>query len=129
MQYIRLIGIIAALFRRPSASSKKYTRPPMSKLFASLELSPESFLHLQAAAKSYMLDSNHPERKACVGNRGKGDTDMVKIRLHNCVREFLENEGHGEACFGVHVENEGLPTRTLVWPAQKNRWENVGFNI
>lgn len=42
----------AALFRPPSDSSKKYTRPPMSKLFASLELTPEDFLYLQAAAKS-----------------------------------------------------------------------------
>ena len=110
----------AALFRRPSASSKKYTRPPMSKLFTSLELSPENFLHLQAAAKTYMLDPNHPERRACVGKRGKGDTDMVKLRLYNCVRDFLELEGHGEKFFGEHIASEESEGRRLVWPSEKN---------
>ncbi|KAI9654846.1 MAG: hypothetical protein M1829_000742 [Trizodia sp. TS-e1964] len=108
-----------ALFRRPSASSKKYTRPPMSKLFTSLELTPENFLHLQAAAKSYMLDSSYPERQECVGSRGRGDTDMVKLRLYNCVKEFLELEGFGERFFGGHIVSEGYPKRKLVWPGQK----------
>ncbi|KAH7402637.1 hypothetical protein BKA66DRAFT_5978 [Pyrenochaeta sp. MPI-SDFR-AT-0127] len=97
----------AALFRRSSErSSRKYTRPPMSKLFMSLQLSPENFLHLQAQAKTYMLDSTHPERQNCVGNRGKGDTDMVKLRLFNCVRDFLD-DGVGEHFFGEHVEKPG----------------------
>jgi len=92
----------AALFRRQSESkAKKYTRPPMSKLYSSLNLSPENFLHLQSAAKTYMLDSDHPERRDCVGNRGKGDTDMVKLRLFNCVRDFL-TDGVGEHFFGQH---------------------------
>ncbi|KAH0538768.1 hypothetical protein FGG08_004656 [Glutinoglossum americanum] len=111
----------AALFRRPSASSKKYTRPPMSKLFSSLELSPENFLHLQAAAKGFMLDKNYPERQDCVGSRGKGDTDMVKLRLYNCVKDFLEKEGNGEKFFGKNVVPEGSKKRKFVWPAQKNR--------
>ncbi len=111
----------AALFRRPSASSKKYTRPPMSKLFTSLELSPENFLHLQAAAKSYMLNGAYPERQDCVGNRGKGDTDMVKLRLYNCVKEFLEVEGYGEKYFGKDVVNEGMGDRKFTWPAHKNK--------
>ncbi|KAI9817743.1 MAG: hypothetical protein M1827_000862 [Pycnora praestabilis] len=111
----------AALFRRPSASSKKYTRPPMSKLFTSLELSPENFLHLQAGAKSYMLDLSHPERQNCVGNRGKGDTDMVKLRLYSCVKDFLETEGCGEKYFGKDVVNEGMGQRKFTWPEQKNR--------
>lgn len=89
----------AALFRSPAASTaKKYTRPPMSKLYSSLRLSPEDFLHLQASAKSYMLDPAHPERQDCVGSRAKGDTDMVKLKLFNCVRDFLA-EGAGERWF------------------------------
>lgn len=75
----------------------------MSKLYASLNLSPENFLHLQAAAKQYMLDPAHPERQNCVGNRGKGDTDMVKLRLFNCVRDFLA-EGEGLRFFGEEAE-------------------------
>ncbi|PGH03397.1 hypothetical protein GX51_04128 [Blastomyces parvus] len=93
----------AALFRQPSATSKKYTRPPMSKMFSSLGLSPENFLHLQAAAKAYMLDPAHPGRRDCVGQRGKGDTEMVKLRLWNCVRDFLDREGNGERFFGEGV--------------------------
>jgi len=110
----------AALFRRPSSTSKKYTRPPMSKLFTSLELTPEDFLHLQAAAKGYMLDPTHAERTDCVGQRGKGDTDMVKLRLWHCVKEFLEGQGFGEKFFGRHVPGDDGMTRTLVWPTQKN---------
>jgi hypothetical protein len=97
----------AALFRRSSEkTARKYTRPPMSKLFMSLQLSPENFLQLQAKAKTYMLDTAYPERQNCVGNRGKGDTDMVKLRLFNCVREFLNN-GVGEEFFGENVEKPG----------------------
>ncbi|KAF1938643.1 hypothetical protein EJ02DRAFT_18494 [Clathrospora elynae] len=97
----------AALFRRSSErTSRKYTRPPMSKLFMSLQLSPENFLQLQASAKAYMLDLSYPERQNCVGNRGKGDTDMVKLRLFNCVRDFL-NDRVGEQFFGEHVEKPG----------------------
>lgn len=111
----------AALFRRPSSTSKKYTRPPMSKLFSSLELSPENFLHLQAAAKAYMLDDAHPERRDCVGQRGKGDTEMVKLRLWNCVRAFLEVEGNGERFFGEHVLNDGMGPRRLIWPRDQQK--------
>ncbi|EED16152.1 conserved hypothetical protein [Talaromyces stipitatus ATCC 10500] len=110
----------AALFRQPS-SNKKYTRPPMSRLYASLELSPENFLHLQAAAKSYMLDDAHPDRRDCVGQRGKGDTEMVKLRLWNCVRDFLEVEGYGERFFGEHVVNEGMPPRQYIWPRDQHK--------
>jgi hypothetical protein len=97
----------AALFRRSSEkTSRKYTRPPMSKLFMSLQLSPENFLQLQAQAKAYMLDTIYPERQNCVGNRGKGDTDMVKLRLFNCVRDFLD-DGVGKHFFGENVEKPG----------------------
>ncbi|KAI9825425.1 MAG: hypothetical protein M1832_001155 [Thelocarpon impressellum] len=116
----RAVGVhsAAALFRRHSSSNRKYTRPPMSKLFTSLELSTEAFLQLQAAAKAYMLDAGHPARRECVGSRSRGDLDMVKLRLYNCVREFLEREGHGERFFGAKVQ-DGVPERKLVWPAQK----------
>jgi hypothetical protein len=97
----------AALFRKPTGrTAKKYTRPPMAHLFMSLQLLPENFLHLQSAAKAYMLDPSHPERQDCVGNRGRGDTDMVKLRLFNCVRAFLE-EGCGERFFGEHAPVPG----------------------
>lgn len=110
----------AALFRQPS-TNKKHTRPPMSKLFSSLELSPENFLYLQAAAKAYMLDDQHPERRDCVGQRGKGDTEMVKLRLLNCVRTFLEAEGNGERFFGEHVVNEGMGPRAYIWPRDQQK--------
>jgi hypothetical protein len=128
----------AALFRPTSKEpSRKYTRPPMSKLFMSLQLTPENFLHLQAQAKAYMLDSAHPDRQSCVGNRGKGDTDMVKLRLFNCVGAFLA-EGAGEQFFGKHAEKPAenetidaaralgedkapLPERKLVWPEDGNK--------
>tara|TARA_R110002003_G_scaffold288_9_gene18396 strand:- start:13606 stop:14913 length:1308 start_codon:yes stop_codon:yes gene_type:complete len=128
----------AALFRRTSErTSRKYTRPPMSKLFMSLQLSPENFLQLQAHAKAYMLDTTYPERQNCVGNRGKGDTDMVKLRLFNCVRDFL-NDGIGEQFFGENVEKPGEreaieaaralgedqvpnPDEILTWPRDGNK--------
>lgn len=118
----RAVGVhsAAALFRQPS-NNKKYTRPPMSKMFSSLELSPENFLHLQAAAKAFMLDDEHPERRDCVGQRGKGDTEMVKLRLWNCVRHFLEVEGHGERFFGEHVVNEGMGPRAHIWPRDQQK--------
>lgn len=129
----RAVGVhsAAALFRQPSAGSaaKKHTRPPMSKLFASLQLTPENFLRLQAAAKAYMLDEAHPERQSCVGSRGKGDTDMVKLRLFNCCRDFL-SDGIGERFFGPGVppptenevlEGETMPGRKWVWPRDGNK--------
>ncbi|KAJ8613332.1 hypothetical protein MRB53_037019 [Persea americana] len=94
----------AALFRRPPPTARKPTRPPMSKLFASLSLPPERFLILQSAAKAYMLDPACPERRACVGNRGRDEGDMVKFRLYNCVKQFLVEEGRGEEFFGVGVK-------------------------
>jgi hypothetical protein len=108
----------AALFRPPSTSSKKYTRPPMSRLFSSLHLPPEEFLHLQSAAKTYMLADDHPERRDCVGQRGKTDSDMVKLKLWNCVQLFLDQEGNGEKFFGANArkaDNED-GARSMTWP-------------
>lgn len=127
----------AALFRRTSEkTNRKYTRPPMSKLFMSLQLTPENFLLMQAQAKSYMLDTAHPDRQSCVGNRGKGDTDMVKLRLFNCVRDFLSG-GAGQQFFGENVDKPGendaveaaralgeekAPTEDrLLWPRDGNK--------
>lgn len=118
----------AALFRPATESSKKYTRPPMSKLFTSLELSPENFLYLQAAAKQYMLNPDYPDRQACVGNRGRGDNEMVKARMYQCVREFLETEGWGEKYFGENAPppndgeaNASPQPRRYVWPRDRDR--------
>lgn len=119
----RSIG--APLFRSPKTTTKKYTRPPMSKLYTSLDLDPERFLHLQAAAKTYMLDPDHPERRNCVGQRGKGDSEAVKSKLWSTVAQFLSEEGHGYTHFGEQVLGErGLP-RTMVWPQNKSK---VGFS-
>ncbi|KAK7514742.1 hypothetical protein IWZ03DRAFT_381523 [Phyllosticta citriasiana] len=121
----------AALFRQtPTDSRKKYTRPPMHKLFSDLQLTPENFVRLQACAKTYMLDDSHPERQECVGNRGKGDADMVKLRLFNCARDFL-NGGVGERFFGPYVPTpteydtiDGKPVapdRKWIWPRDANK--------
>ncbi|KAH7418182.1 hypothetical protein BKA64DRAFT_190817 [Cadophora sp. MPI-SDFR-AT-0126] len=117
----RAVGLhsATALFRRPSTASKKYTRAPMSKLFTSLELTAEQFLSLQSAAKAYMLDPNHPERGDCVGSRGRGDTDMVKLKLFACVKSFLEDEGWGARCFTEEIIGGKL--RKLKWPQMKNK--------
>lgn len=107
----------AALFRQPLPNTKKYTRPPIGKLYSSLELSPENFLHLQSAAKTYMLDENYPERRDTIGQKGRGDIDLVKLKLWNFTKEFLDDLGNGQKYFGEHVPaNESQSTRTMVWP-------------
>jgi len=124
----RAVGVhsAAALFRPPSDLSAKYTRPPMSKLYTSLQLSPENFLKLQSAAKAYMLDDAHPDRRACVGNRAQTDGQGVKLKLVDCTEAFLEEEGHGEMFFGIHAPppgkgEQGTPgqQRGFVWPTDK----------
>ena len=115
----------AALFRNPATTTKRYTRPPMSKLYTSLELDPENFLHLQSAAKTYMLDPNHPERRDCVGQRGRGDSEAVKLKLWNTVARFLEEEGHGHSHFGEQVLGEQGSTRTMIWPQDKSRVRSI----
>ena len=111
----------AVLFRGPAPTSKKYTRPPMSKLYSSLELDPEKFLHLQSAAKTFMLDPAHPERRDCVGQRGKGDSEAVKMKLWNTVARFLDEEGHGHYHFGEHVLNEQGSPRSMIWSQDKSK--------
>jgi hypothetical protein len=68
-----------------------------------------------------MLDPKYPERRECVGQRGKGDTEMVKLRLWNCVRHFLEAEGNGERFFGENVVNEGMGPRSYIWPRDQQK--------
>lgn len=46
---------------------------------------------------------------------------MVKLRLWNCVRHFLEAEGNGERFFGENVVNEGMGPRTYVWPRDQQK--------
>ena len=93
----------------------------MSKLYTSLELDPEKFLQLQAAAKTYMLDPHHPDRRGCVGQRGKGDSEVVKMKLWNTVARFLDEEGHGYSHFGSQVLGEQGLKRSMVWPLDKSR--------
>ncbi|EXJ57071.1 hypothetical protein A1O7_07415 [Cladophialophora yegresii CBS 114405] len=109
----------AVLFREPSSKSKKHTRPPLGKVFSSLELAPENFLRLQTAAKAFMLDEAHPERRDVVGHKkNSGGADLAKLNLWNCVDEFLSVHGYGEKYFtpgaGSNIPN--APPRTLFWP-------------
>lgn len=90
----------------------------MSKLFSSLQLLPEDFLRLQSAAKAYMLDDDHPERRQCVGQRGKTDLDMIKLKIWNCVQEFLHQEDNGERFFGAKAPKADRENgaRSMTWP-------------
>lgn len=109
----------SVLFREPSSKSRKYSRPPLGKVFASLELAPENFLRLQTAAKAFMLDEAHPERRDVVGHKKSiGGTDVAKLKLWNCVDEFLSVHGHGEKYFapGAGEGIPGAPPRSLLWP-------------
>ncbi|RMD39599.1 hypothetical protein DV735_g5536, partial [Chaetothyriales sp. CBS 134920] len=118
-QEAQLHNSAAVLFREPSAKSKKYSRPPLGKVFSSLELAPELFLRLQNAAKDFMLDPNHPERRDVVGHRRHtGGTDVAKLKLWNCVEQFLREAGNGDRFFapGVGHDIPGAPERTMFWP-------------
>ncbi|KAI9645904.1 hypothetical protein NHQ30_005341 [Ciborinia camelliae] len=111
----------AAIFRKTSAAGRKYTRQPMSSLFTKLEIAPEDFITLQAAAKDYMLDPRYPDRSACVGGKVKRDSDMTKLKLYACVRNFLDDEGEGwgEKLFGKNSPSGD--TRKWMWPQMPNR--------
>ena len=114
----------AVLFREPSEKSKKYSRPPLGKVFTSLELAPEQFLKLQNAAKDYMLNEEHPERKDVVGHKKhNNNNDTAKLRLYQCVEDFLQQDENGENFFG-HSSQTGEPDalpRTLFWPEDRSR--------
>lgn len=105
----------AVLFREPSVKSKKYSRPPLGKVYSSLELAPEVFLRLQNAVKSYMLDPEHPDRSDVVGHkRHSGGAEVAKLKLWNCVEEFLKHDDNGAKFFGRDTENPN--ERTMFWP-------------
>ena len=111
--------VATVLFKEPSASSKRYTRPPMSTLYSSLQLTPEDFLHLQSAAKDYMLNPDHSERRDCVGQKGAvHNHDMVKLRMWNCTKDFLTAKGNGERYWGPLSEQPSTAEsdKTLLWP-------------
>lgn len=112
----------AVLFREPSMTSRKYSRPPLGKVFTSLQLAPENFLRLQTAAKTFMLDEAHPERRDVVGHQKQsGAADVAKLNLWNCVEDFLSAHGYGDKYFapGVGGNIPDAPARTLSWPADR----------
>lgn len=119
-----LTNSAAILFREPSEKSKKYSRPPLGKVFTSLQLAPEAFLRLQHAAKAYMLNDDYPERKDVVGHKKlANNNDVAKLKLYECVEEFLQQDGVGEQFFG-HSSNEDTADaqpRTFFWPEDRNK--------
>jgi len=112
----------AVLFREPSEKSKKYSRPPLGKVFTSLELEPETFLKLQNAAKGYMLSDEHPERRDVVGHKKySNNNDEAKLKLWQCVDDFLQLDNNGEKFFGHSSTTPEAPTRSFFWPEDHNR--------
>lgn len=112
----------SVLFREASSKSRKYSRPPLGKVFTSLELAPENFLRLQIAAKAFMLDDAHPERKEVVGQKQiRGGSDVAKLNLWSCVDEFLAMHGYGDLFFapGAGDSIPGAPQRSLFWPRDR----------
>lgn len=119
-----LRSVASVMFREPSEKCQKYSRPPLGKVFTDLKLAPEPFLKLQAAAKAFMLDPNHPERRAVVGHKKESvNNDVAKLKLWNCVENFLEMEQNGERYFGsepVSTDSEGSQ-RTEFWPQHREK--------
>lgn len=72
----------------------------MSQLYDKLQVSPEQFLHLQAAAKDYMLDPEHLERRDIIGRRQGAELASIKVKLYKITAAFLEDEGWGMRCWG-----------------------------
>lgn len=120
---ITLSQSAAVLFREPTEASKRYSRPPLGKVFNSLQLSPDAFLRLQAAAKDFMLDENHPERREVVGYKKLNEnSDVAKLKLWGCVDDFLRHDDIGERFFGHHVTDVGATHyRTFFWPQDHQR--------
>lgn len=105
----------AVLFREAGPNARKYSRPPIAKMFQSLELVPENFLKLQNDAKAWILDPAHPERRDIIGEkRMTGGQDLARIRLWSVVEKYLK-EGAGEHYFGHAAVTPGF-VRTIFWP-------------
>ncbi|QDS70614.1 hypothetical protein FKW77_000482 [Venturia effusa] len=100
-----------ALFRKSTPSpAKKHTRPPTKRVFESLRLLPEEWVRLEGEAKAFMLDTAHPERQACVGNRANGPTNDTKINLYRTVQRFLESD-IGARFFYMRLDEDDLEER------------------
>lgn len=86
----------------------------MSQLYDKLQVSPEQFLHLQAAAKDYMLDPEHLERREVIGKRHGVELSSVKLKLYKITSSFLYEKGWGERCWGPKAPR--LVEREVHWP-------------
>ena len=91
----------------------------MSRLFTSLAMDPILFLEMQTAAKNYMLDEKNPHRRDCVGSKGNGESDLVRLKLFAEVEAFLVDEHWGEKCFGVN--SPGYFERKYKWPTDRSK--------
>jgi hypothetical protein len=130
----QLSAAASALFKPASSASKKYSRPPLGTVYQNLGLAPDVFLRLQGALKSYMLDPAHPERRDVVGHkRHSGGTEAAKLKLWNCVDEFLkaksdDNETtHAETFFPKapedDIEGQAEPDNAegkMYWPSDRD---------
>ena len=104
----------AVLFREVGENARG-SRPPMARMFQTLELVPENFLKMQNDAKSYMLDTNYLDRRDVIGEkRQHGGQDLARIRLFNHTEAYLK-AGAGERYFGHHAVTPGY-VRTMFWP-------------
>lgn len=78
-------------------------------------MSTEHYNEFKVAAKIFILDLDHLERRNIVGSKGGLDTSVVKHNLINTVWEFLKDEGWGERAFGKDSESGA----TLKWPLDR----------
>lgn len=93
----------------------------MSSVFFDLELGIDEFVQIQAAAKQYMLDPNHPDRDQCV-NPNRDEFSNTKLKMWETCKAFLEDEGWGERLWGADAPYIDEPERTLKWPNDKNKY-------
>ncbi|EKD11910.1 hypothetical protein MBM_09933 [Drepanopeziza brunnea f. sp. 'multigermtubi' MB_m1] len=104
---------------------KRYPHVSRSAICASLELTTEAFGLLQAGAKAFMLDPKFPKRSACVGTRGKNETERTGLDLLTVVDEFLDDEGWGERLFSEGSIGEEGEARKLTWPKMKMKLRSL----
>ncbi|KAI9048897.1 hypothetical protein LZ554_006751 [Drepanopeziza brunnea f. sp. 'monogermtubi'] len=123
----RTTGAIADARELPTKLShrKRYPHAPRSAICASLELTTEAFMLLQAGAKAFMLDPEFPQRRACVGTRGKNETERTGLDLWAVVDEFLDDERWGERLFSEGSVGEEGEARKLTWPKMKMKLRSL----